>query len=216
MLPAGDFAEWLSGREASLRSDNHHAAVPCGTCNACCRSSMFIHIKPDETETLKRIPRALLFPAHGRPKGHVLMGYKDDGCCPMLVDNACSIYEFRPQTCREYDCRVFAATGVAVDRATQADVAARVDEWAFQHETESSRAAHESMRDAAAFLQQHADLLPPGSVPSHPVQLAGLALRIYRVFDEARALAQENPSTAPATVIAAALTKALLELKTET
>ena len=77
---------------------------------------MFIHIQPEETQTLQRIPRALLFPAPGLPKGHVLMGYCDKGQCPMLVDNQCSIYEHRPQTCRDYDCRVFAATGISVDQ----------------------------------------------------------------------------------------------------
>ncbi len=64
---------------------------------------MFVHIKPDETQTLRRIPRALLFPAPGLPKGHRVMGYDDRGYCPMLVDDKCSIYEDRPQACRTYD-----------------------------------------------------------------------------------------------------------------
>jgi Fe-S-cluster containining protein len=80
---------------------------------------MFIHISPEETRTIQRIPRELLFPAPGKPKGHVLMGYTDQGYCPMLVAGECSIYEDRPQTCRDYDCRVFAATGISVDPRTQ-------------------------------------------------------------------------------------------------
>ncbi|MFA6001077.1 MAG: hypothetical protein WC828_03075 [Thermoleophilia bacterium] len=35
-----------------------------------------------------------------------------DGCCPMLIDGGCSIYEHRPLTCRIYDSRVFAAAGI--------------------------------------------------------------------------------------------------------
>ena len=85
--------------------------VPCDGCTACCTSSQFVHIGPDETDTLARIPRRLLFPAPRLPAGHVLMGYDENGHCPMLVDGACSIYEHRPRTCRTYDCRVFPAAG---------------------------------------------------------------------------------------------------------
>jgi Fe-S-cluster containining protein len=156
--------------------------VPCGGCTACCRSSLFIHIKPEETETLRRIPRALLFPAPGLPKGHVVMGYNDQGHCPMLVDNKCSIYEHRPQTCRSYDCRVFAATGVPVDQQTQAEIAHRVQSWVFHYESEESRAEHTIVKETASFLQKNKDLFPQGSLPSQPAQLAALAIRLYRLF----------------------------------
>ncbi|HET7720760.1 MAG TPA: YkgJ family cysteine cluster protein, partial [Acidimicrobiales bacterium] len=101
-LPAGRFSTWL----VRIGVD-----VPCGTCTACCTSSQFVHIGPDERDTLSRIPKALLFPAPGQPKGHVVMGYDERGHCPMFVDGACSIYEHRPRTCRTYDCRVFPAAG---------------------------------------------------------------------------------------------------------
>src|ERR1700722_153548 len=138
-VPAGNFFEWLRGAEASLRSGKGGTTVPCGTCTACCRSSMFIHIKPEEARTLRRIPKALLFPAPGLPKGNVLMGYNDKGHCPMLAGNRCSIYEDRPETCRNYDCRVFAATGVAADEQTQAEIAQRARAWVFQYESDESR-----------------------------------------------------------------------------
>ena len=80
------------------------------------------------------------FPAPGLPKGHVLMGYDDHGQCPMLKGGECSIYDDRPQTCRDYDCRVFAATGIAVDREAQPEIARRVAAWAFTYENAESRA----------------------------------------------------------------------------
>lgn len=86
--------------------------MPCGDCTACCTSSQFIHIAPDETETLGHIPDELLFDAPGFPAGHVVLGYDENGHCPMLVDGACSIYAHRPRTCRTYDCRIFPATGI--------------------------------------------------------------------------------------------------------
>jgi Fe-S-cluster containining protein len=183
-IDAGDFSEWLRGTEVSLESGSGGAKVPCGECRGCCRSSMFIPIKPEEARTIQRIPRALLFPAPGLPKGHVLMGYDDQGRCPMLVDNECSIYEDRPQTCRDYDCRVFAATGIAVDPGTQAEIANRVDAWVFDYESEGSREEHRIVKEAAAFLEKNRDLFPRGSLPSYPVQLAGVAITIYRLFAE--------------------------------
>src|SRR5689334_12051664 len=89
--------------------------VPCGACTACCTASQFVHIGPDEADALAHIPAELLFPAPGLPRGHVLLGYDEHGRCPMLVDDGCSIYAHRPQTCRTYDCRVLPAAGVAAD-----------------------------------------------------------------------------------------------------
>src|SRR6476659_10784222 len=71
-LAAGDFSTWLSGMQAALRGDED-ADVPCGTCTACCTSSQFVHIEPDEADALAHIPAALLFPAPRLPKGHVLL-----------------------------------------------------------------------------------------------------------------------------------------------
>ena len=175
---------------------------------------MFIHIKPEETQTIERIPRALLFPAPGLPEGHVLMGYSDKGHCPMLVDNECSIYEYRPQTCRDYDCRIFAATGVPVDPLTQAEIADRVKAWVFDYESDESRQEHRIVKEAAAFLQKNRDLFPQGSLPSYPVQLAALTIRVYRIFSDMTAKMHNGKPAAPDAVIAHAILVALSEPET--
>jgi Fe-S-cluster containining protein len=213
-VPAGDFSAWLHGTEASLQSGNGGAEVPCGACRGCCRSSMFIHIKPEETQTIKRIPRALLFPAPDRPKGHVLMGYNDKGHCPMLIDNQCSIYEDRPQTCRDYDCRIFAATGISVDQQSQPEIAQRVREWAFNFEDEGSREEDRVLKEAAAFLEKNRELFPPGSVPNNPVQLAVLAVRIYRLFSGLTAQIGKDAAGHSETAIADAILTAISEPET--
>ncbi|MGA2038929.1 MAG: YkgJ family cysteine cluster protein [Bryobacteraceae bacterium] len=210
-VPAGDFSEWLHGTEASLRLGKGKADVPCGACRGCCRSSMFIHIEPEETQTIRRIPRALLFAAPGLPEGHLLMGYGDQGQCPMLVDNECSIYEDRPHTCRHYDCRVFAATGMAVDRQAQNEIADRVNAWVFDYESEESRAEHSILKSAAAFLQVNQDLFPRGSLPSYPVQLAALAVRIYRLFSDRTAGTHNDTSAMSDAAIASAIITVLSE-----
>ena len=124
--PAGRFSEWLDAL-----GSGEEMRVPCDGCVACCTSSQFVHVEPDEIETLARVPAALRFPAPGLPKGHVVLGYDEHGRCPMLIDGACSIYEHRPRTCRTYDCRVFAATGVEPD-PSQPEIRARVREWRFE------------------------------------------------------------------------------------
>ena len=148
MIDAGAFGGWLADARAAIRGERD-ADVPCGTCTACCTSSHFVHVAADETDTLAHIPAELLFPAPGFPAGHVLMGYDDQGRCPMLGDGGCSIYEHRPRTCRTYDCRVFAAAGVVPDAPA---IAARVEQWEFSHRTPADDAAHGEVRAAAAAV----------------------------------------------------------------
>ena len=131
--------------------DDADADVPCGECTACCTSSQFVHIAPDETETLARIPKELLFPAPGAPRGHVVLGYDEHGRCPMF-DGRCTIYEHRPRACRAYDCRIFAATGVVVDDPAQVAIARRARRWRFDVDT-----------DLAEALTTAARAAPPGS-----------------------------------------------------
>jgi Fe-S-cluster containining protein len=153
-LPAGDFSSWLHGMEAAL-AGAAAADVPCGGCTACCTSSQFVHIDPDETDTLAHIPAALLFPAPGRPRGHVLLGYDERGHCPMLVDGRCSIYEHRPRTCRAYDCRIFAAVGLDVDAEDghKEEIARRARRWRFSFPTDDDRRRQDAVRAAARSVR---------------------------------------------------------------
>ena len=153
-LAAGDFSSWLAGTRVALRGERD-AVVPCDGCTACCTSSMFIHIEPDERDTLARIPPTLLFPAPRRPAGHVVLGHDERGHCPMLVDGACSIYEHRPRTCRTYDCRIFAATGLdpADGDTRKSRIAERVHRWRFDHPTGRDLAEHEALMDAVVTVR---------------------------------------------------------------
>ena len=177
-LPAGRFSSWLVRIQDPGGTD-----VPCGTCTACCTSAQFVEIGPDENETLARIPRELLFPAPGRPPGHVVLGYDQRGHCPMLRDGGCTIYEHRPRTCRTYDCRVFPASGVDVgDDPAKAAIAERAGGWRFDHPTAQDADEHAAVRAAAAFLRAHTGDLPAGAVPRPPTQLAYLAVRVHHLF----------------------------------
>jgi uncharacterized protein len=180
-LPAGAFSAWVAGMQAAIRG-GQGSDVPCAGCTACCTSSQFIHIGPDETDTLAHIPAALLFPAPRRPRGQVLMGYDERGHCPMLIDNACSIYEHRPQTCRTYDCRIFPAADVDVDDDAKSAIADRARQWRFSHPTPDDRTRHQAVRAAAAFVHQREAALPDAVVPANATQLAVLAIELHEAF----------------------------------
>jgi Fe-S-cluster containining protein len=179
-LAAGDFSAWMSEMKDAL-GGKRASDVPCGGCTACCTSSQFIHIGPDETATLARIPRELLFPAPGLPRGHVLLGYDERGHCPMLVDGQCSIYEHRPRTCRTYDCRIFPATGLALDDG-ESLIARQARRWRFGFPSAADRTQYEAARAASAFLRERAGEMPAGLLPANPTQLAVLAVEIHAVF----------------------------------
>lgn len=178
--PAGELSAWLAGVLDSIR---HDAAsdVPCDGCTACCRSSQFIHITPDDADAVAHIPSALLFPAPGLPVGHYVVGYDEQGHCPMLVDDRCSIYEHRPTTCRSYDCRVFAATGIDIAEDKPL-VAERVREWRFDETSADAKRIGAAIREAAGYLIGHRGELPDGTVPADPTQRAVLALDLHELF----------------------------------
>ena len=175
-LPAGDFAAWLDEFSAAFRGERP-ADVPCDGCTACCASSQFVHVAPDETETLAHIPRELLFPAPGMPAGHVLLGYDEEGRCPMLHADGCSIYAHRPQACRTYDCRVFAATGVEVDE-DKVQLAERVRRWRFDHPTVVDVRLHEEVRSVARRLVEAEGRAGGRRVPVRATSIAVRAIEI--------------------------------------
>lgn len=173
-LAAGGFAAWSAGMQGALRGQ-HDADVPCGPCTACCRSSQFVHIGPDETDALAHIPVELQFPAPRMP-GHVLLGYDERGHCPMLVDGACSIYDHRPRTCRTYDCRVFPATDVAPDPDKPA-IVRQARRWRFDVSTDADRIELEAVQAAARHVAERRDALPADDRPASATQHAVLVLR---------------------------------------
>jgi len=166
-LPAGSLSGWLGAMQASLRGEVD-ADVPCDGCTACCTSSQFVHIGPEETEALAAIPEELLFPAPRLPRGHVVLGYDEKGHCPMLVGGACSSYEHRPRTCRTYDCRIFPATGIVPDEDGKEAIAARALRWRFDVD---------GIDDAVQFVKRHR--------PARgATEKAVLAIEVYDAFVE--------------------------------
>lgn len=176
-VKAGEFSHWLSVIQAAVQ-DNAATDVPCNSCNACCKSSYFIRIHRSETQAIANIPAPLLFPAPG-DADVMVMGFDERGHCPMLIDDQCSIYSNRPNTCRTYDCRLFAGCGITPEE-THAAVAQKSQRWQFAYADQAARTAHQALLTAAAFLQSHHTALSVD--PNNRLQLAITALRCQPMF----------------------------------
>ena len=178
---AGKYSAWLRATRSALLN-NSGVDVPCGTCNACCRSALFIHIQPGEKETRACIPAALLFPAPGLGEGHMVLGYDEQGHCPLLENESCSIYDQRPQTCRTYDCRIFPATDIKLTDQGKSAILEQTQRWKFTTDTSHDREKQTAVQQAAVFIQDHVHLFPPDTMPETQTHIALMAIKVYELF----------------------------------
>jgi hypothetical protein len=69
----------------------------------------------------------------------------------MFSDGKCSIYEFRPETCRQYDCRVLAASGLSISDEGS-EIEKKVNSWVFECNTSESIELSKAVKIAGKFL----------------------------------------------------------------
>jgi Fe-S-cluster containining protein len=180
-IDAGDFGAWLIQARAALRGSGA-TRVPCGDCTGCCTSGYSIEVRPADAAALARIPATSLSRSLGSASANWTVRPNADGVCPMLSCGKCTIYAQRPQTCLDYDCRVFTAAGMEAGGADKAVINQRLKEWRFQFNREEDRQAHEAIKAAALFIRAGRANFAPGTVPLNPLGIAALALRVYPVF----------------------------------
>lgn len=198
-IDAGRFDVWMRAAVAALRGTGG-TDVPCGSCVGCCVSSYFIPLRPEDRAARARIPVEVLVPAPGQPADHHMMGYRADGHCPMLDAGQCTIYADRPQTCRDYDCRIFAAAGIDAGGPEKRVINERVRAWRFRYADDEGRRAHDAVRAAAAFIRDQRDAFPGGRAPAAPTGIAVLALKACAVFLDPAAAARTPAETARAII----------------
>lgn len=179
-IAAGEFSEWVIDFIHTMKGKGE-GNVPCGECVACCTSSKFIHIKPIDVAAIKSIPQELMFPAPGLPRGNFILGYDQNGHCPMFSKGKCTIYESRPETCRQYDCRVLAATEASTSSESE-EISNRVSAWEFQYSLQESRQSKKAVKLAVKFLEEYSDLFPPGYIPKSMPKFSSFVIRIHSEF----------------------------------
>lgn len=179
-LPAGDFSQWLRDMRVAL-GGRGGMDVACGSCRGCCTSSYYVKVRANETAALQRIGVANLEPGPPGDPDSRLLGFQPGGHCRMLVGRECSIYPDRPETCRSYDCRVYAAAEMNAGEG-RTEINERVARWRFSFPTAEAQAEQRAVAAAARYLRQHPVRFAGGHVPSRPSEIAVLAVKGYRVF----------------------------------
>lgn len=189
-IPAGAFGEWLRAFRASLQGDAG-MAVPCGDCTGCCISGYSVQLRPEDRAARDSIPPRLLVRAKGFSSGSLVMPPLPDGVCPMLKEGGCSIYAHRPQTCLDYDCRVFAAAGIDAGNGKFV-INRRVRAWWFEYPQQEDRNFHDAVRRAAAFIREERASFGSAPVPASPTGIAVLAVKTYEVFLQGDPIAESG------------------------
>ena len=175
---------------ATLR-DDVPADVPCGACNACCRTFHQLHIRPGEKRARKRLPKEYFSAPRDCRPATCCWAMIEDGACPVLVEGRCTIYEDRPLVCRTYDCRLYAATGVEPDRA---EIAEKVRRWSFSYPAAEDRERQEAVLAAVRFIRETPACLPGAAARRQPIRLATLAVIDARALSAGR---DAGPAAAP-------------------
>ena len=175
---AGSFCAWLEEMQAVLRGERE-ADVPCDGCVGCCVSGYQIPLRPQDHLALDQVPASRLsLPVAG---GLAQMLPREDGTCPFFGAGGCGIYASRPQTCRDYDCRIYAASGLEPD-GDRPVIRERVQEWRFDFGTVADQARAEAVRHAAAFIREHAALFPAAARAHSAAATAVLAVKVHALF----------------------------------
>jgi uncharacterized protein len=178
-VDAGSFGQWLAAMRAVLRGEAE-ADVPCGDCIGCCISSYPIPLRPEDVKARAEVPEQFLLGATATGE-RWMMGFREDGSCPFMQQRQCGIYASRPQTCRDYDCRLYAAAGLVPD-GNRAVIEQRVREWRFSLDSAAEQAQAEAVRRAAHFIRDNALLFAPGMRARSATAAAVLAVKTYPVF----------------------------------
>jgi Fe-S-cluster containining protein len=160
---------------------NEGMDVPCGDCVGCCVSGYSLQLRPEDHQAAARIPATFVVSAPGFATGNLTVRALDNGLCPMLETGKCSIYSVRPQTCLDYDCRIFAAAGIEAGGDDKAVINKRVREWRFSYPERTDELEHAAVRAAAAFIRERRDSFTV-RVPAGPMGIAVFAIKAYEVF----------------------------------
>jgi hypothetical protein len=179
-VAAGPFSAWLRQVRQSLLG-NEGMDVPCGDCVGCCVSGYSVQLRPEDHKAAAKIPTTFVVSAPGFPQGHLTMPALPSGLCPMLDGGKCSIYSVRPQTCLDYDCRIFAAAGLDAGGDDKSVINKRVREWRFSYPTQADELEHAAVRSVASFIREHRDSFTV-RVPAAPMGIAVFAIKAYGVF----------------------------------
>ena len=90
----------------SITTDEPIVEVPCNGCSFCCEKlSPFLTVEEIQSGLY---PISLLAPENpiDPESGPIVVLFRNlNGGCGMFIDGKCSIYDHRPKSCMQFDCR---------------------------------------------------------------------------------------------------------------
>lgn len=191
-VDAGSFGQWLAAMRAVLRGERD-ADVPCGDCVGCCVSAYPIPLRPGDVRARAEVPEQFLLGTMAAGE-RWMMGFREDGSCPFMEAGRCGIYTDRPQTCRDYDCRIYAAAGLVPD-GNRAIIERRVKQWEFSFASAEEREAAAAVRRAARFIQENAALFPSSLRAGSATAAAVMAIKCFPAVGAAEVAGSEAEVT---------------------
>jgi Fe-S-cluster containining protein len=79
--------------------------VPCGSCRACCYLGVELLAGDDVDFYVNKERVQIVDERGGAVTTKLILRRREDGACAYLGPDGCTIYENRPISCREFDCR---------------------------------------------------------------------------------------------------------------
>lgn len=105
--------------ETVVPKDGAQMPVDCAGCARCCRSAFLVKLRPEEAA---RLP-------HDVRDGAAYLQHRGRDCVMFDAEtNRCSIYEDRPVSCRQYDCRPLWLAGLR-NRQRGQEINERLEAW---------------------------------------------------------------------------------------
>jgi len=86
----------------TVQTEHPESTVPCGSCVDCC-SKLSPFLTEEEFRSARYAYTFINVPGSDKPA--IVIPRTPAGACMYLINNRCSIYENRPQGCRQFDCR---------------------------------------------------------------------------------------------------------------
>jgi len=77
-------------------------AVPCGDCHLCCKMMTPLH--PERGDDPSRYQTAMCHTPGKKP--YMILDRHANGDCVYLSETGCTIWEYAPAVCQEFDCRM--------------------------------------------------------------------------------------------------------------
>jgi len=152
---ASPFSARLEMTKIDIKSDIG-VSVHCGSCSACCTSGFYIAVSKNKVKTLDRIAEDLLKTIPRIPELFYI-GFNKKGHCHLLIENHCSIYDFRPDSCRTFECRIYSATGIKLDKDEISPINLPIKEWKFSYPTRNDVLQQERLVKAVSILKDNID-----------------------------------------------------------